>query len=129
MGIYLTPEFEQERKNARINDKILCKAARAITSGLPGDQLGKYTYKKRLALPAVSPQDGSRSIVFFNNGENLYFFDMYLKSQLSKKKGKELEDDEIAAYCKIASDFIAMTNGQIEQLLKAKELIEVNCDE
>jgi hypothetical protein len=37
MGIYLTPEFEQDRKNARINDKILCKAARAIISGLPGD--------------------------------------------------------------------------------------------
>jgi hypothetical protein len=79
---------------------------------------------------ACGESTGWRSINrFFNNGENLYFFDMYLKSQLSKKKGKELEDDEIAAYCKIASDFIAMTNGQIEQLLKAKELIEVNCDE
>jgi hypothetical protein len=80
-------------------------------------------------LPAVSPQDGARSIVFFNDGMNAYFFDIYLKSQLSKKKGKELEDDEIAAYCKIASDFIAMTQAQIEQLLKEKELIEVNCDE
>ena len=79
MGIYLTPEFEQDRKNARINDKILCKAARAIISGLLGDKLGKYTYKKRLALPAVSPQDGARSIVFFNDGMNVYFFDIYKK--------------------------------------------------
>lgn len=91
MGIYLTPEFEEDRKKARISDKILCKAAKAILSGLPGDHLGKYTYKKRLALPAVSPQGGARSIVFFNNGTHVYFFDMYLKSGLSKKKGKELK--------------------------------------
>ncbi|AUH02107.1 addiction module toxin RelE [Prodigiosinella confusarubida] len=112
-----------------MSDKILCKAAKAILSGLPGDHLGKYTYKKRLALPAVSPQGGARSIVFFNNGTHVYFFDMYLKSGLSKKKGKELEDDEIDAYCKIAPDFIALTVEQIQQLLEDRELIEVNCDE
>ena len=125
MGIYLTPEFEEDRKTARISDKILCKAAKAILSGLPGDHLGKYTYKKRLALPAVSPQAGARSIVFFNNGVNVYFFDMYLKSELSKKKVKELEDDEIDAYCRIAPDFIALTVEQINRLLDVRELIEL----
>lgn len=30
MVIYLTPEFQEERCNARINDKILCKAAKSI---------------------------------------------------------------------------------------------------
>nr|WP_318381445.1 type II toxin-antitoxin system RelE/ParE family toxin [uncultured Enterobacter sp.] len=94
-----------------------------------GDHLGKYTYKKRLALPAVSPRDGARAIVFFKDGENVYFFDMYLKSHLSKKKGKELEDDEIDAYCKIAKDFVAMSPVQIKRLTEAKELIEVICDD
>lgn len=54
---------------------------------------------------------------------------MYLKSQLSKKKGKELEDDEIDAYCSIARDFIAMPDELIEALIKAKELIEVTCND
>ncbi|WP_416347539.1 type II toxin-antitoxin system RelE/ParE family toxin [Acerihabitans sp. TG2] len=107
----------------------MCKAAKAIFSGLPGDHLGKYTYKKRLVLPAVSAKDGARSIVFFNKGTNAYFFDMYLKSALSKKKGKELEDDEIGAYCKIATDFVDLSLKQIMQLLKDRELIEVSCDE
>jgi len=129
MGIYLTPEFEEDRLKARINDKTLCKAAKAIRSGLPGDHLGKYTYKKRLALPAISSRGGARSIVFFSHGTNIYFFDMYLKSELSKKKGKELEDDEIDAYCKIAADFIILTIDQIKQLLADRELIEVNCNE
>lgn len=129
MGIYLTPEFEAERKDARISNTILCKAAKAIISGLHGDHLGKYTYKKRLALPAVSPRDGARAIVFFHNGSNVYFFDMYLKSHLSKKRGKELEDDEIDAYCRIAEDFIALTPAQIKRLVNVKELIEVTCDD
>lgn len=129
MGIYLTPEFQDGRSKARITDTVLCKAARSIFAGLYGDHLGRFTYKKRLGLPGVGASDGARCIVFFNDGKNIYFFDMYLKSQLSKKKGKELEDDEIDAYCKIARDFIAMPDELIETLAKAKELIEVTCND
>ncbi|EBZ1028177.1 hypothetical protein D7O18_26900 [Salmonella enterica subsp. enterica serovar Muenchen] len=129
VGIYLTPEFEEERQNARISNAILCKAAKAIFSGLRGDSLGKFTYKKRLGLPGTGARGGARSIVFFNDGENLFFFDMYLKSELSRKKGKELEADEIDAYCNIAKDFIAMTTATINKLLTDKELIEVTCDD
>lgn len=129
MAGYLTSEFENDRKKACINNTILCKAAKAIISGLPGDPLGKHTYKKRLALPAISARDGARSIIFFSKGIDVFFFDIYLKSELSKKKGKELEDDEIEAYCKITLDFIAMTSDKIDQLLNIKELIEVDCYE
>lgn len=129
MGIYLTPEFDEDRKAARISNKILCKAAGKIFEGLKGDHLGKYTYKKRLQLPGVSAADGARSIVFFNNGDHVYFFDMYLKSELSKKKGKELEDDEIDAYCNVAPGFVDMTSDKIAELIESKELIEVKCDE
>lgn len=129
MGIYLTPEFEEDRQKARINNKILCKASKAILAGLRGDRLGKYTFKKRLGLPGAGAVGGARAIVFFNAGDNIFFFDMYLKSTLSKKKGKELEEDEIDAYCKIAADFIAMKREKIESLLALKQLIEVKCYE
>lgn len=129
MGIYLTPEFENDRKKARISDSILCKAAKAIFNGLPGDLLGKFTFKKRLSLPGVGASDGARSIIFFNKGDNVFFFDMYLKSELSKKKGKEIEDDEIEAYCRMGKDFVAMTPTDITKLLTSKELIEVICDD
>ncbi|EAQ0595660.1 type II toxin-antitoxin system RelE/ParE family toxin [Salmonella enterica] len=130
MGIYLTPEFDEQRKDARIDNKVLCKAAKAIFSGLPGDHLGKYTWKKRLPVPGLGgSSNGARSIVFFNNGSNVFFFDMYLKSKLSKKSGKELEKDEIDAYCAIAEDFIAMTEKKIADLLKDNHLIEVTCDD
>lgn len=98
-------------------------------AGLRGDRLGKYTFKKRLGLPGVSAAGGARAIVFFNAGENIFFFDMYLKSALSKKKGKELEEDEIEAYCKIAADFVVLKREKIETLLALKQLIEVDCHE
>lgn len=53
MGIYLTSEFDERRKDARINDKTMCKAEKVIFDGLPGDHLGKYTWKKRLPVPFV----------------------------------------------------------------------------
>lgn len=130
MGIYLTPEFDERRKSARVSNTVLCKAAKAVFSGLPGDKLGKFTWKKRLPVPGLGgSSNGARSIVFFNNGNDLFFFDMYLKSELSKKTGKELENDEIDAYCAIANDFIAMTQKKINELLKDNELIEVTCDD
>ncbi|WAH61955.1 hypothetical protein LZ023_36045 (plasmid) [Pseudomonas silvicola] len=84
-----------------------CKAAKSIFAGDYMEPIRTLHVQTRLGLPGVGASDGARSIVFFNYGNNIYFFDMYLKSQLSKKKGKELEDDEIDAYCRIARDFIA----------------------
>lgn len=129
MGIYLTPEFDEERRRLGITDKIICKTARKVYSGLKGDQLGKFTYKRRIALPKVGERGGARSIVFFNEGEHLYFFYLYAKSELSKKKGKEIEDAEIEIFCDIASDFIEMDDARIKHLLEEKELFEVKCDE
>lgn len=63
------------------------------------------------------------------SGDNVYFFYIYVKSELSKKKGKELEKDEIATFCDIGSQFVALTQAQIDMLLMQQELIEVNCDD
>jgi hypothetical protein len=129
MGVFLTPEFEAERRRLSITDNIICKTARKVFSGLKGNSLGKFTYKRRIALPNVSERDGARSIVFFNDGVHLYFFYLYAKSNLSKKKGKEIEDAEIDLFCSIAPDFIAMNETMIKTLLEKKELFEVNCNE
>ena len=127
MGIYLTPDFDDDRRKARITNGMLCKTAGDIFRGLSGDPLGKFTYKKRMGLPGVSARDGARAIVFFNAGENLSFFDMYLNTEFPKKKGKDLEDDDTASYCKIASDLISMGQELIDVLLINNDLIEVVC--
>ena len=44
-------------------------------------------------------------------------------------RNKELENDEVEAYCMIARDFIALTANDVNDLLKKSELIEVNCDD
>ncbi|CFB66472.1 type II toxin-antitoxin system RelE/ParE family toxin [Yersinia enterocolitica] len=129
MPIYLTPEFDAERKRFRITGKKLCKAAELVRNGSHDGHLGRNVYKKRIGVPGSGASDGARSIVFFDNGEYLYFFDVYLKSELSKKKGKELEYDEIEVYCALAKDFLNMTDAIRLKLIKDKELIEVKCDD
>lgn len=88
MGVFLTPEFEAERRRLSITDNILCKTARKVFSGLKGNSLGKFTYKRRIALPNVSERDGARSIVFFNDGVHLYFFTFTQKAISLKRKVK-----------------------------------------
>lgn len=129
MGTYLTPEFDRERKRLRITDDKICRAARETRQGLKADKLGAYTYKKRVGLPNTGARDGARSIVFFKSGDNVYFFYIYAKGEMSKKKGKEIEDDEITAFCAVGSQFVNFTQAQIDMLLMHKELIEVKCDD
>lgn len=100
-----------------------------IRNGSHDGHLGRHVYKKRIGVHGAGASDGARSIVFFNNDTHLYFFDIYLKSELSKKTGKELEDDEIDVFCAIAKDFLSMSDNTLEQLVKDKELIEVKCDD
>ncbi|ENR1403961.1 type II toxin-antitoxin system RelE/ParE family toxin, partial [Escherichia coli] len=47
------------------------------------------------------------------------------KSGLSSKGSKEIEDDELAAYKKMANAFLAFSNKQIEDLIETGFLIEV----
>lgn len=129
MPILLTPEFERDRKRFFISDKKLCKAAELVRKGSHDGHLGRSVYKKRLGTAGTGARDGARSIIFFAQGEHLYFFDIYVKSELSKKKGKELEDDEIATYCDLAQDFLLMSDVVRQRLVTDRELIEVLCDD
>ncbi|EJB4930286.1 type II toxin-antitoxin system RelE/ParE family toxin, partial [Escherichia coli] len=53
------------------------------------------------------------------------FYDGWSKSGLSSKGTKEIEDDELAAYKKMANAFLAFSNKQIEDLIETGFLIEV----
>ncbi|MEJ5062165.1 type II toxin-antitoxin system RelE/ParE family toxin [Erwinia rhapontici] len=129
MPTYMTPEFDRDRKRFRISDQKLCKAADLVRNGAHDGHLGRSVYKKRIGVAGSGASNGARSIIFFSHGDHLYFFDIYVKSELSKKKGKELEMDEIESYCDVAQDFLKMNDYLRQQLIKVKELIEVNCDD
>lgn len=90
MGIYLTPDFDGDRRKARITNGMLCKTAGDIFRGLPGDSLGKFTYKKRMGLPGVSARDGARAIVFLTMVKIFFSLICTLKVSFQRKKERNL---------------------------------------
>lgn len=62
---------------------------------------------------------------FLNQQIMCFFYDGWSKSGLSSKGSKEIEDDELAAYKKMANAFLAFSNKQIEDLIETGFLIEV----
>ncbi|EEW1699952.1 TPA: type II toxin-antitoxin system RelE/ParE family toxin [Escherichia coli] len=100
MGVYKARRFSQSTKKLGIHDKVLMAAAEEVMQGIWEADLGSGVIKKRLPL-----QQG--------------------KSGLSSKGTKEIEDDELAAYKKMANAFLAFSNKQIEDLIETGFLIEV----
>ncbi|STH34909.1 Uncharacterized protein conserved in bacteria [Escherichia coli] len=62
---------------------------------------------------------------FLNQQIMCFFYDGWSKSGLSSKGTKEIEDDELAAYKKMANAFLAFSNKQIKDLIETGFLIEV----
>ena len=115
MGVYKARRFSQSTKKLGIHDKVLMAAAEEVMQGIWEADLGSGVIKKRLP----------RTIIFFKSANHVFFYDGWSKSGLSSKGTKEIEDDELAAYKKMANAFLAFSNKQIEDLIETGFLIEV----
>ncbi|HGU2469433.1 TPA: type II toxin-antitoxin system RelE/ParE family toxin, partial [Escherichia coli] len=107
-----------------IHDKVLMAAAEEVMQGIWEADLGSGVIKKRLPLQQ-GKSGGARTIIFFKSANHVFFYDGWSKSGLSSKGSKEIEDDELAAYKKMANAFLAFSNKQIEDLIETGFLIEV----
>jgi len=128
VGIYVTNLFERSLKKQNIPDTTLCKIAQEIVSGLFDADLGGNVYKKRIPLQR-GKSGGSRSIVAFRLGENLFFIDGWIKSDVSKRGQKEIPDDDLETYRDIAHDFLSMSAQTINKAIETGRLREVHCYE
>ena len=99
-------------------------AAEEVMQGIWEADLGSGVIKKRLPLQQ-GKSGGARTIIFFKSANHVFFYDGWSKSGLSSKGTKEIEDDELAAYKKMANAFLAFSNKQIEDLIETGFLIEV----
>ncbi|HCK1605086.1 TPA: type II toxin-antitoxin system RelE/ParE family toxin [Escherichia coli] len=124
MGVYKARRFSQSTKKLGIHDKVLMAAAEEVMQGIWEADLGSGVIKKRLPLQQ-GKSGGARTIIFFKSANHVFFYDGWSKSGLSSKGTKEIEDDELAAYKKMANAFLAFSNKQIEDLIETGFLIEV----
>jgi hypothetical protein len=110
---FKTAWFSKAARKAHIADTELCEAIRQVMQG-QADDLGGGVFKKRLN------NNMHRSIILAKGGR--YWVYEYL---FAKKDRENIEDDELVSFRALAKAYAGLTDGQIEQLLRDKDLLEI----
>jgi len=111
-------------RREKIKDAVLIEAIARAERGLIDADLGGGVFKQRLARPGQGRSGGYRSIIIFQKGERAFFVYGFAKSDR-----ENIDPDEAAAFKKSAKAFFALSDKQIEILIKDKELSEVDYED
>ena len=72
--VFKYKKFAEFAKSEGISDEALCTALSEIENGLIDANLGGGVIKKRVARSNGSKSNGFRTIIFFKEGRNVFFF-------------------------------------------------------
>ena len=99
---------------------MLQAAIARAEKGIIDAELGGGVIKQRIARPGQGKSGGYRSIIMFRKGDKAFFVYGFAKSDR-----ENIEPEDVANYKKAAKVFLALSETQLEALLKDKELTEV----
>lgn len=111
--VFKSAWFAKAARKARISDPELCAAIQQVMRG-QADDLGGGVFKKRLN------DNMHRSIVLAKGGG--YWVYQYL---FAKKDRDNIEADELADFRALAKAYARLTEAQVAQLLKDRDLMEI----
>jgi len=124
LRIFKNAWFFRFARREKIKDAVLKEAIARAERGLIDADLGGGVIKQRLARPGQGRSGGYRSIIIFQKGERAFFVYGFAKSDR-----ENIDPDEAAAFKKSAKAFFALSDKQIEILIKDKELSEVDYED
>ena len=124
LRIFKNAWFCRFARREKIKDAVLKEAIARAERGLIDADLGGGVFKQRLARPGQGRSGGYRSIIIFQKGERAFFVYGFAKSDR-----ENIDPDEAAAFKKSAKAFFALSDRQIEILIKDKELSEVDYED
>lgn len=124
MRIFKNAWFFRFARREKIKDAVLKEAIARAERGLIDAELGGGVIKQRLARPGQGRSGGYRSIIIFQKGQRAFFVYGFAKSDR-----ENIEPDETAAFKKSAKAFFALSDKQIEILIKDEELSEVDYED
>ena len=124
MRIFKNAWFCRFARREKIKDAVLIEAIARAERGLIDAELGGGIIKQRLARPGQGRSGGYRSIIIFQKGQRAFFVYGFAKSDR-----ENIEPDETAAFKKSAKAFFALSDKQIEILIKDEELSEVDYED
>jgi len=120
MKIFKNKVFARWAKAQGVPDEALIKAIQEIKRGSYEAQLGGGVYKKRIPLEGRGKRGGARTIVAFKLQNKAIFIHGYAKNERENITLKEQE-----ALRLLAKIYFNYTDEQINETIKAKELIEI----
>ena len=120
MRIFKNSWFARFADKESITDGELRELVNLLEAGQPDADLGGDVYKMRLARPGEGKRGGYRVIVFFKSEVRTFFAYAFPKS----KRGNISEKD-LRYYKKRAKNYLTMTDEQIRDFLRKRDLIEV----
>lgn len=119
MRVFKTKIFKRWAKGL-LTDASLLNAVDELVAGKYDASLGKKVFKQRIALSGVGKSGGTRVIVVYHEGDNVFF--MY---GFEKNERANISDTEKRAFQKMAKYYLSMKSKEVGIAIKANELVEV----
>ena len=120
MRIFKSIWFSRFADKEGITDSELREIANQLEAGQAGADLGGGVYKVRVARPGEGKSGGYRVIVFFRSEEKTFYHYAYRKSVRDN-----IDEKELRFFRKLAKRYLAMTEGQLTEAVKAREFEEI----
>ena len=115
--VFKTAWFAKAARKARIADDELCDAIAQVMKG-QADDLGGGVFKKRLN------KNRHRAIIVAKAGRHWMYEYLF-----AKKDRANIEDNELAAFRKLAKIYETLTDAQIALLLADGDIMEICNDQ
>lgn len=120
MRVFKDAWFCRFARREKIDDSMLKEAIARAEKGIIDADLGAGVIKQRIARPGQGKSGGYRSVILFRKGEFAFFVYGFAKSVR-----ENIKPDEIAGFKKLAKGYLALSEKQIEAMLKDERLKEV----
>ena len=124
MQIFKNKWFSKFAKEEGIQDKELCETVRDAEKGLIDADYGGGVIKQRIARPNEGKSGGFRSIILYRQGEKAFFVFGF-----PKKNKDNIKIDEVRWFKKMAKSTFALSEDQLEKLIKTGDFRPVKCYE
>lgn len=120
MRIFKNKWFVRFTRKEGISDASLHEAVRQVETGNFDADLGAGVFKQRIARPGEGQSGGYRVILCFKDGERTFFVYGFAKSAKDN-----IAPDEARDFKKLAKILFAMTDQQLESMLKNGDFTEL----
>jgi hypothetical protein len=120
MAVFMTRDFACFARKARLADRSLSEAAKAVTDGRWDADLGGGVFKQRIARDGAGKSGGFRTIIVFRSGRHSFFVHGFAKNAKTNVTAKELKALKL-----LAATLLRLDAREIDSARDAGEMIEV----